>query len=379
MGSKKDSRIKENRIGALLRVPTIGGSGDGITTSQEKGTIMAKTMKAGIYQAGMFFHGKLEAEVQEIPVPKVGPKDVLVRTVRSSICGSDVSGMGPAPGKEFGHETAGYAAKIGKEVTDFKEGDRVWCHPNWIMPPMQQCQLGGFSEYILAPNAVPYKGLWPLPDSISYEEASLIEPFGVGTRGKNRPGAKPGDHVVVYGAGSIGFFCISALVAQGIIPVVIDITLSDYKRKLLEKIGATIAPLPDEGDKIEFLKELWGELPRRQSGMAIDVDIVVDCAGAPSVVDDFFKLGKENSRLVTLGINRPQEVPLATMMSTETVIMGSSGYNDTDIQEVFDNLAAKRTYVNELVTHHYQLDQLQEALEMAANRTEAIKVVIDME
>ena len=335
---------------------------------------MADTMKAGIY---VDLEKKL-VEIQEIPIPEVGPKDVLVKTVRSSICGSDLSAMGPWPGMEFGHETAGYVAEIGKDVTDFKVNDRVWCHPNYLMPPKRQCTLPGFSEYLLAPEPLPFKGLWPLPDTISYDEASLIEPFGVGTRGKNRPGAKPGDNVIVYGAGSIGLFCISALVAQGISPIVIDIKLSDYKRALLKKIGAIIAPLPEEGDKFEFIKELWGELPQRQSGMALNVDIVVDCAGAPSVVDDFCQMRKENSRLVTLGINRPQEVPLASMMSSEMVIMGSSGYNDSDIQEVFDNLAAKRTFVSEIITHHYKQDQLVEAMTMAGNRDEAIKVVIDM-
>lgn len=337
---------------------------------------MARTMKAGVYKDLK----NRKVAVEEWPVPEVGPKDVLVKTVRSSICGSDISGWGPAEGKEFGHETAGYVAEIGKDAKDFKVGDRVWCHPNYIMPPKEQCQLPGFSEYILAKDATPLEELWPLPDNMSYDAASLIEPFAVGTRGKNRPGAKQGDNVVVYGAGSIGLFCLSSLVAQGITPVVIDIVLSDYKRALLKEMGVIVAPLPEEGDKFEFLKELWGELPRRQSNMAINVDIVVDCAGAPSVVDDFFQLCKENSRLVTLGINRPQEVPLATMMSTETVIMGSSGYNDSDIKEVFSNLSSNKTpWVEKIITHHYRHDDLQEALDMAADRQEAIKVVIDME
>jgi threonine dehydrogenase-like Zn-dependent dehydrogenase len=339
---------------------------------------MVKTMKAGIYKAGMYFQGKLEAEVQEIEKPTVGPDDILVKTVRSSICGSDISGFGPEPGKQFGHETAGYVAEVGKNVKEFKEGDRVWVHPIYVMTGRYSCQLGGFSEYILVPNVKAGLHAWHLPDTVSYDEASLIEPFGVGTRGKNRPGAKPGDNVVVYGAGSIGLFCISALVAQGITPVVVDIALSDYKRALLEKMGVVIAPLPDEGDKFEFLTERFGTLPGRQSGTAINVDIVVDCAGAPTIIEDFLKLRKENSRLSIVGLGRPQELEVAKLM-TEAVIMGSSGYNDSDIQEVIDNLASGRTFVKEVITHHYPLDKLQEALEMAADKTQAIKVVVDME
>lgn len=338
---------------------------------------MSKTMKAGITVNPK----EMIIEIQERPIPEVGPKDVLVKTVRSSICGTDLGGYSAAPGKEFGHESAGYVAEIGSDVTEFKVGDRVWCHPGYIMTNILSCQMPGFSEFILAKNAVPFRELWPLPDTISYDEASLVEPIGVGTRGKNRPGAKPGDHVVVYGAGSIGMFCLSSLVAQGLKPLVIDIVLNDYKRALLKEIGAIIAPLPEEGDKFEFIKELWGEVPQRNSGMALNVDIVVDCAGAPGVVNDFItNMSKEHARLVTLGIGRPQEVPLSRMMSAETAILGSSGYNDEDIREVFDNLANKRTpWISKVITHHFSQDQLAEAMKMAANRDEAIKVVIDME
>lgn len=329
------------------------------------------TMRAGIYK------GKLQAEVVDIPRPEVGPSDVLVKTVRSSICGSDISGVGVEAGVQFGHETAGYVAEIGKEVKGFKEGDRVWINPMNAMPKYKTCQLGGFSEYIRVPDAKMGYSLFALPKAISWDEASLIEPFGVGTRGKNRPGAKPGDHVVVYGAGSIGLFCISGLVAQGINPVVIDIALSDYKRALLEKIGAVICPI--DGDKFAFLKRHFGELPQRQSGMAIDVDIVVDCAGVPNIFEDFFKLLKENSRLAIVGVGmRPQEIIPARMMSPEVVIMGSSGYNLSDIAEVIDNLANKRTFVNDIITHHFPLEQLNAALNTAADREKSIKVVVDM-
>ena len=330
------------------------------------------TMRAGIYK------GKLHAEVMDIPKPKVGPNDVLVKTVRSSICGSDTGGVGVAVDAQFGHETAGYIAEIGKEVKGVKEGDRVWINPMNTTAKHLTCQLGGFSEYIRVPNAKRDYNLFMLPDPISWDEASLIEPFGVGTRGKNRPGAKPGDHVVVYGAGSIGLFCISGLIAQGIKPVVIDIVLSDYKRTLLEKMGAVICPLG--ADKFEFLRGHFGEVPQRNYGMAINVDIVVDCAGVPNIFEDFCKYRKQNSRLSIVGVSMsPQEVITANIMSPEIVIMGSSGYNLPDIKEVIDNLANKRTFVNDIITHHFPLEQLNEALNMAADRENAIKVVVDME
>jgi threonine dehydrogenase-like Zn-dependent dehydrogenase len=330
------------------------------------------TMKVGLYK------GKLQAEVVERPIPTVGPRDVLVKTVRSSICGSDVSGVGVEVDVQFGHETAGHVAEVGKEVKEFKAGDRVWINPMNAMPKYKTCMLGGFNEYILVPEAKKGFSLFSLPDTITWDEASLIEPCGVGTRGKNRPGAKPGDHVVVYGAGSIGLFCISSLVAQGIIPVVIDIAFSDYKKALLNKIGAVMCPL--DGDKFEFLKGHFGELPQRNSGMAIDVDIVVDCAGVPNIIDDFFHLLKPNSRLSIVGLGpQAQSVTLGRLVSSEVAILGSSGYDLSDIEEVIANLAGKKTYISEVITHHFPLAQLDKALKTAADREKAIKVVIDME
>jgi threonine dehydrogenase-like Zn-dependent dehydrogenase len=135
-----------------------------------------------------------------------------------------------------------------------------------------------------------------------------------------------------------------------------------------------------EVDRFEFLKEYFGEVPQRNYGTALNVDIVVDCAGVPNIVDDFFKYRKENSRLSIVGISRnPQELILSSLMSSEIVIMGSSGYNQEDIDEVIDNLANQRTFVEEIITHHYPLEKLDEALKMAGDRTQAIKVVVDME
>jgi threonine dehydrogenase-like Zn-dependent dehydrogenase len=328
-------------------------------------------MRAGI------LHDKLKAEVIEKEKPEIGANDVLVKTVRSSICGSDVNFVGVGPGCQFGHETAGYVAELGKDIKEFKEGDRVWVNPMNTMPKYYTCMLPGFSDFIAVTDAKPDFNLIKLPDTISWDEASLIEPFGVGTRGKNRPKAKVGDNVVVYGAGSIGLFCISALVAQGIIPVVIDISLSEYKTNLLNKIGAIIAPLDEP---LEFLKEYFGELPQRQSGTAINVDVVVDCAGVPNIIEQFFQMAKEDSTLSVVGIGHAEQgIPLGRLTSSEMNVIGSSGYNQSDIEEVINNLASQKTFAKEVITHHFPLEQLNEAINTAADRDKAIKVVIDME
>jgi len=325
-----------------------------------------------------------DASVVELEDPVCGSKDVIIKTVRSGICGSDVTAytkgnqyMNIDVDGEFGHETAGYITEVGNEITDLKVGMRVFPQPIAILPLGKSNMLGGFSEYIHVPNAQIGYNIFILPDNISYDEGALIEPFAVGTRGKNVPGAKPGDHVVVYGVGTIGISCISGLVAQGIKPVAV--ARNNKKRELLEKIGAIVCNI-NEVDLFEFLKKTFGETKHRLGYPAIDVDIVVDCAGGTNIIGDFLQMRKPKSRLSIVGVSsEPVPVLLRMIMSAEVIVQGSCAYETEDIIEVIDNLASGKTHMKEIITHHYKLDEINEAIKMAGDREHAIKVVIDME
>jgi threonine dehydrogenase-like Zn-dependent dehydrogenase len=212
---------------------------------------------------------------------------------------------------------------------------------------------------------------------MSYDVAVLIEPFSVGTHGVNVPNAKPGDHVVVYGVGPIGISSISALIAKGITPVAV--VRSNAKRAFLEKAGAIVCNI-NEVDKFDFLRETFGTTLHRNRYPAIDVDIVIDAAGGPEVIADFLQLGKPKAKLSVMSVVfDPFPVPVLRLMSMEAIIMGSCGFDPSDIREVIDNLDSGRTLMPEIVTSHYKLDQINEAMEMAHDHTQSIKVVIDME
>ncbi|MBS7527000.1 alcohol dehydrogenase catalytic domain-containing protein [Fusibacter paucivorans] len=334
-------------------------------------------MKAAIYQE----MGRVT--IEEIDKPVCGPDDVIVKTIRTGICGSDVNGYfkgsmfsGTFKGDQFGHETAGYITEIGENTSGFKIGMRVWIQPITSTKPGQSNNLGGFSEYVRVPNAKLNVNLYALPDQVSYDEAALIEPFAVGTHGKNVPGAKPGDHVIIYGAGTIGISCLSGICAQGIVPIVI--VRNNHKRALIEKIGGIVCNI-NEVDLVDFVKEKFGVTKHRIGYPAVDVDIVIDCAGASNIVEDFMKFLKPKSKLSIVGVTtEPIPVPMGRLMSSEVIIQGSCGYDHEDIVEVIDNLASKRTYMSEIITHHYPLTAINEAIQMANRRDQAIKVVIDM-
>ncbi|MDR1796646.1 MAG: alcohol dehydrogenase catalytic domain-containing protein [Clostridiales Family XIII bacterium] len=335
-------------------------------------------MKAAIY------YGVKDIRIEEAPDPVCGPSDVVVRSVRTGICGSDIKGYfingmlsGNFPGREIGHEMAGRVVEVGADVQGIRAGDRVFVNPIHTCIPGESDMMGGFSEYVKVPNAKIDFNIYLLPDDISYDEGALIEPCAVGTRGKNRPGAKPGDHVVIYGAGAIGIACATALVAQGIQPVVV--VRHNGRREILERVGAAVCNVA-EVDLFEFLKSHFGMSVHRMGYPAVDVDIVVDCAGGANVIDDFCKMGKRGSRLSLVGVpNEPIPVSTGRILSSEACIMGSCAYEHEDIREVIDILESKKSLLPELITHHFKPEEIDKAFETANDHQNALKVIVDME
>lgn len=335
-------------------------------------------MKSAIY------YGIQDVRIEERPNPICGPKDVIVKSVRCGICGSDITGyfaggqyVGIDVGAEFGHEMAGRVTEVGGEVKGIRVGDRIFANPLRSCPPGLSDMFGGFSEYVRIPNAEINYNVYILPDNITYDEGALIEPAAVGTRGKNVPKAKPGDHVVVYGAGTIGLSCVMSLIEQGITPVVI--VRNNKKTAFLKKIGAITCNV-SEVDMYEFLKEKFGMTTTRLGNPIVNVDIVVECAGASNALPEFLKMAKQSSRLSVVGVAKQEtSINLTRVLSSEAIIQGSCAYDHEDIVEVINNLASKRTYLKDLITHHYKLNEINEALLMAGDRDKSIKVVIDME
>src|SRR2546421_10967513 len=338
-------------------------------------------IKAVIYQ------DTKAVEVQERAMPVCGPDDVIVRNVRGGICGTDVTGylyggrnVGLLPDSEFGHEMVGYVYETGKNVTGVEKGTRVFVNPMTRLrtaDPSASVRAGAFSQYVLVQDAKLEDNLFLLPDSLSFEDAVLIEPFAVGTHGKNTPQAKAEDHVVIYGAGPIGLCALSGLVAQGNNNVVV-LDIDDRRLETVRKLGG-IGFNPKSGDTRSFLMAQFGEIKKYFGSSAIDIDVVIDCAGAPNVPGAFLSYAKQGARLSCVALQK-KEVPINFMqvMSTECRIMGARGYTTEDILEVIHNLTNKKSNVTQIITHTFPLDDAVEAFETASDPSLAIKVVLDL-
>lgn len=334
-------------------------------------------MKAAIYQ------GKKNIELTELATPTAGENDIVVKNLYASICGTDVAVYlhGPATGhritlgSEFGHEMVSQVVQVGKNVKDIHVGDRVYPYPRLAKgDPKRAGTVGGFSEYVLIPNAEWGKQIYPIPESIPSREACLIEPFTVGCRAARRSFPKAGETAIVFGAGTIGIAAAVALQYFGCGRVLI----CDHSAFRLEKAKALGFPVCNNGrqDLKKTAMELFGTALSAH-GDTCDVDIYIDAAGADGLLETYLELGKVDSRLVVVAVKaglRPVDV--LAMTYGQLALIGSGGYNPEDVQDVLSIMESGRWAIEDIITQEYPWEQLPQAIEKASDVEHALNVVI---
>ena len=343
-------------------------------------------MKAGIYL------GKEKIEIQDLPLPEVGNNDVLVQNLYSSICGTDVAVFAHGPntghkvtvGGEFGHETVSRVVKIGKNVTDFSVGERVYPYPRYAKGDTRRAgTIGGFSEYILVPDAKRDRALYAVDERISDRLASLIEPFTVGCRAARRgmvPGGEgryvTGQNAVVFGCGTIGIAAAVAFKYFGMQKVMV-FDHSDFRLGLAERLGFAVCNTATE-DYGAMAADYFGAAPSLNGAVA-DIDCWLDAVGAESILDDFLRLGKIESRFVSVAVNnKPRNIDLLHMTYAQQSIVGSGGYMPEDVRDVQEIMACGTWDLERIITHEFPLDELEQAIRTAADVNHAGNVVVKM-
>ena len=343
-------------------------------------------MKAGIYL------GKENVELRELPLPEVGDNDVLVQNLYSSICGTDVAVFFHGPntghkvtvGGEFGHETVSRVVKVGKNVRDFTVGERVYPYPRYAKGDTKRAgTIGGFSEYILIPNAKRNHSLYGVDDRISDRLASLIEPFTVGCRAARRgmipcgPGQYvTGQNAVVFGAGTIGIAAAVAFKHFGMDKVMVC-DRSGFRLKLAENLGFAVCN-PSTEDFASKAISYFGTAPSL-NGSTANIDCWLDAAGAESILDDYLRMGKIESRFVSVAVNnKPRSIDLLHMTYAQQSIIGSGGYMPEDVRDVQEIMSCGQWDLERIITHEFPLSALEQAIRTAGDPEHAGNVVIRM-
>lgn len=334
-------------------------------------------MKAAVYL------GKENIKIRELPMPECGDNDVIIENLYSSICGTDVAVFHNGPGTghrvdiggEFGHETISRVAAVGKNITEFKVGERVYPYPLYAKDDTRRAgTIGGFSEFILIPNAKRSRSLYAVDDSISDRLACLIEPFTVGCRAARRSAPKENETAVVFGCGTIGMAAAVTLKHFGIEKVMIC-DYSSFRLNIAKELGFEICNMGKD-DFIIRAEEYFGTAPSL-TGKTADIDIWIDAAGAESVFDIFMENGKISSRFVSVAVNKAlRSLDMLHLTYAQKSIIGSGGYMPEDVRTVMDIMTSGKWELEKLITHEFSIDELETAIRTAGDVNSALNVTI---
>lgn len=334
-------------------------------------------MKAAIYL------GKEQVEIRELPDPVCGDRDVVIQNLYSSICGTDVAVYTKGPntghritvGGEFGHETVSRVVAVGKEVTEFQPGERVYPYPLYAKnDPSRAGTIGGFSEYILVPEAKRGHSLYPVPPEIPDRLACLIEPFTVGCRAARRGQPQPGESAVVFGCGTIGLAAAVSLKHFGMERVMLC-DVSDFRLGIAAGLGFAVCN-PEREPFAEQAAAYFGTAPSL-TGPVPNIDCWIDAAGAESILDTFLQQGKIISRFVSVAVNnKPRQLDLLHMTYAQQNIIGSGGYFPEDVRDVMAIMASGTWDLERIITQEFPLEQLGQAIQTAADPDHALNVTI---
>jgi len=350
-----------------------------------------KTMRAGV------FREKGIVRVEEVPVPEVGSGEVLIKVAVCGICGTDIKKIFHRyvePPQILGHELAGTVVAVRAGVTKWKPGDRVMSFHHIPCAKCFYCERrlfsqckqykttgltagftpngGGFAEYVKAMPWVTDRGIVALPDNVTFEEATFIEPINTILKAVQKARVAPGETVLITGCGPIGLQLLMVAKLEGA-----RIYTSDpmaVRRAKSISLGAVESFDPTGGKLVEQIKA-------RTEGRGADAVLVA--VAHPAVVVEALAAARPGGRVLLFAANDPVtkiEFPASAVGIDEKEILGSYSAA-VDIQGTAAAMVLqKKLPVMEIVTHRFPLDKIQEALELAANPTEeSLKVLIKHE
>jgi L-iditol 2-dehydrogenase len=341
-------------------------------------------MKAAVY------YSLDDIRVEDLPKPRIGHDEILVEMKACGICGSDLMEWylkSRAP-LVLGHEPTGVIAEIGNEVKDFKVGDKVFVHHHVACLKCHYCihgnytmceqfgktciVPGGFAEYFKVPAPNLKIDTLKIPDTLSFEEATLIEPVACCIRAVRKYNVQPSDVVAIVGAGPSGIVNTMLLRNSGASKIIVS-DLVDYRLKVAEKVGADLTINPKNEDFVEKLKIVT-------DGRGADLVVVT----APSV--EAFSQGMQACRRGgTLLLFAPTSPEVQACVSphrlffSEITILPSYSTSHVETRMALELIKTGRIKAKELVTHRFPLAKIQDAFRTVIGNRECLKMVVTSE
>jgi L-iditol 2-dehydrogenase len=337
------------------------------------------------------YRNNADVRVEERPVPAIGSGESLVRVRASGICGSDVMEWYRVPKAPIvlGHEVAGDVVALGEGVTNAFVGQRVVVSHHVPCNTCRYCLAGdqtachtlhttnfdpgGFSADVRVPALQTDRGLIALPDSVTYDQGSFVEPLGCVVRAQVRAGIRPGSTVLVIGSGISGLLHIRLALALGA-GRVFSTDLNPYRLDWARRCGVTEA-----FDAMEAGEDLPDLLRAANDGAL--ADLVMLTAGTPSAIAQGLACLDSGATFVFFAPPSPGEplgMPMHELWRREVVVRTAYGAAPDDLSMALDLIATGRVAVDDLVTHRLPLDEIQRGFSLVADGSESVKVLIEM-
>lgn len=335
----------------------------------------------------------------DIPEPVCGDYDVVIEVKAAAICGADMKHYGIENGSDElgsvrGHEFAGEIVMVGREVKDWKIGQRIVsdntghvcgtcpaCERGDYLLCSKKVNLGlgygnsgGFTQYCKIPGeilAIHKRAVWEIPEGISYEEAAVMDPICNAYKAiAQRSSLLPGENVVIFGTGPLGLFSVQIAKLMGALNIVVVGLNEDEKVRfgVAKELGATAVVNGSREDVSRRCRQLCGG--------ADSIGLVVDCAGANICMKQAIEMVRNNGEIVRVGMGfQPFGYPINDISMKAVSIIGHMAYDSVSWSNALGLLKAGRIRVKPMITHRLGLSRWEEGFAAMASR-EAIKVIL---
>ena len=338
-------------------------------------------------RVAMYYNNR-DVRLEEMPTPKIGPGELLMRVEASGICGSDLLEwyrLHKAP-LVLGHEVAGVVVAVGEGVERYKVGDRISAAHHVPCNTCHYClnghhtacntlrstnfDPGGFAEYVRLPSINVDRGVFLLPDELSFEEATFIEPLACVLRGQRLAHLQPGYSVLVIGSGIAGLLHIQLARTLGASRVIAT-DVVDYRLEAARRFGADAAIHAKDYTPAYLRQANDGRL----------ADLVIICAGAASAITQALQ-SVERGGTVLFFASAEQGVTIPISVNdlfwrSEITLTSSYAGSPADYTTALELIRARSVHVREMITHRLGLAETGLGFQFVAQAQDSIKVIIE--
>jgi len=334
----------------------------------------------------MYYNNK-DVRVQEMPKPTIGSDEFLLKVMASGICGSDVTEWYRVPKapKVLGHEATGVIEEVGENVANYRVGDRVFVSHHVSCNKCRYCLRGhqtacetlhttnyypgGFAQYIQIPKINVEQGVYRLPDSMSFEEGTFIEPLACVVRGQRLSAINEDDTVLIIGGGLAGILHAQLARAKGVQNVVVA-DINAFRLQQAEKFGAN--------HTIDAKGNVAQQLKTANDGRLADQVIV--CTGATSAALSALECVDKGGSILFFAVPDPSvriPLPITDFWRNEIALRTSYGAAPQDLEESLELLFHNKLNVEDMITHRLPLHEAAEGFRLVASAGESLKVILE--